>query len=125
LIAADHHVEFTGEITPSGVNEPDAPLSGGPLRGSSTLVTGPAGSGKTTIALQCLNAACRRGEKCTVYEFDERIGTLLARPRRSALSSNSISTQVSLFFSRSIPQRSRPASLFRVYAKRSKVAACA
>ena len=37
------------------------------------------GAEKTTIALQYLDAACRRGEPSTVYEFDERIGTLMAR----------------------------------------------
>ena len=81
LIASTHHAKFTGEVTPSGVREMDTLLGGGPMRGTSTLVTGPAGSGKTTIALQYLDAACRRGEPCTVYEFDERIGTLLARAK--------------------------------------------
>lgn len=81
LIASSYHAAFIGEPTPSGVAELDSLLSGGPLRGTSTLVTGPAGSGKTTIALQYLDAACRRGEPCTVYEFDERIGTLLARAK--------------------------------------------
>ena len=81
LIAATHHSDFSGEVTPSGIAELDNLLGGGPLRGTSTLVTGPAGSGKTTIALQYLVAACARGEPCTVYEFDERIGTLLARAK--------------------------------------------
>lgn len=81
LIASTHHAEFTGEVTPSGVAALDNLLGGGPMRGTSTLVTGPAGSGKTTIALQYLDAACRRGEPCTVYEFDERIGTLLTRAK--------------------------------------------
>jgi len=81
LIASTHHAEFTGEVTPSGVSALDNLLGGGPMRGTSTLVTGPAGSGKTTIALQYLDAACRRGEPCTVYEFDERIGTLLTRAK--------------------------------------------
>ena len=81
LIAASHHSAFHGECTPSGVPELDDLLGGGPMRGTSTLVTGPAGSGKTTIALQYLDAACRRGEPCTVYEFDERIGTLIARAK--------------------------------------------
>jgi circadian clock protein KaiC len=81
LIASSHHSEYLGDVTPSGVAGLDNLLGGGPLRGTSTLVTGPAGSGKTTIALQYLDAACRRGEPCTVYEFDERIGTLLARAK--------------------------------------------
>ncbi|MBW6425768.1 AAA family ATPase [Rhizobium sp. XQZ8] len=85
LIAATHHSDFSGEVTASGVGELDNLLGGGPLRGTSTLITGPAGSGKTTIALQYLFAACERGEFCTVYEFDERIGTLLARAKAFSL----------------------------------------
>ena len=81
LVASSHRKDFNGEATPSGVKELDDLLGGGPMRGTSTLITGPAGSGKTTIALQYLDAACRRGEKCTVYEFDERIGTLMARAK--------------------------------------------
>jgi circadian clock protein KaiC len=81
LIAAGHHAPFSGAPTPSGVEQLDQLLGGGPLRGTSTLITGPAGSGKTTIALQYIDAACQRGEPCTIYEFDERIGTLMARAR--------------------------------------------
>lgn len=79
LIASTHHSNFSGDVTPSGVTELDNLLGGGPRRGTSVLLTGPAGCGKTTIALQYLFAACERGEPCTVYEFDERIGTLIER----------------------------------------------
>lgn len=79
LIASHHHAPFVGDPTSSGLPALDALLSGGPLRGTSTLVTGPAGAGKTTVALQYLYAACERGEAATLYEFDERIGTLLVR----------------------------------------------
>jgi circadian clock protein KaiC len=81
LIASSHHSPFSGEPTPSGVEALDHLLSGGPLRGTCTLVSGPAGTGKTTIALQYIDAACRRGERCTLYEFDERIGTLMTRAK--------------------------------------------
>lgn len=81
LIAADHHTPFVGEAVGSGVVELDGMLNGGPPRGTSVLVTGPAGAGKTTLALQYLAAACRRGERCVIYEFDERIGTLIARAK--------------------------------------------
>lgn len=85
LVAADYHTDFVGEAAPSGVDQLDALLGGGPLRGTSTLITGPTGSGKTTIALQYLYAACERGEACTAYEFDERIGTLITRAKAFGL----------------------------------------
>jgi circadian clock protein KaiC len=85
LIAADHHAEFSDEPVKSGVVELDNLLGGGPLRESSILITGPAGSGKTTIALQYLYASCEQGEACTIFEFDERIGTLFFRARAFGL----------------------------------------
>ncbi|MDX6805605.1 ATPase domain-containing protein [Terrihabitans rhizophilus] len=85
LIAADHHAEFDGHPVSSDVPELDALLKGGPLRGTSTLITGPAGTGKTTIALQYVQAACDRGEPAIIYQFDERVGTLLIRAKAFGL----------------------------------------
>lgn len=79
LVALDHHRPFVGEPVSCGVPELDNLLGGGPQRGTCTLISGPAGSGKTTVALQYLDACCKRGEPATLYEFDERIGTLLVR----------------------------------------------
>jgi circadian clock protein KaiC len=81
LIASEHHQPFNEEPLASGVDEIDTLLGGGPLRGTSTLLTGPAGSGKTNVALQYVWAACERGEKAYVFEFDERIGTLITRAK--------------------------------------------
>ncbi|MFS0735560.1 ATPase domain-containing protein [Sphingomonas sp. 1P06PA] len=81
LVAADHHVEFDGGSVASGVEGLDALMGGGPLRGTSVLITGPAGTGKTTIALRFIDEACRSGERCSIFQFDERIGTLNARAR--------------------------------------------
>jgi circadian clock protein KaiC len=81
LVAMEHHTEFVGDCLPSGSPGLDALLGGGPLRGTSTLITGPAGTGKTTLALQYAAQACARGERCVIYQFDERIGTLLVRSR--------------------------------------------
>jgi len=85
LIASAHRSEFSGEVIPSGVAELDNLLAGGPRKGTSVLLTGPAGCGKTTIALQYIYAACERGEPCVIYEFDERIGTLIERARAFSL----------------------------------------
>jgi circadian clock protein KaiC len=79
LIATGQHAPFVGAPTRSGLAHLDNMLGGGPLRGTCTLISGPAGSGKSTIALQYLHAACERGECATIYQFDERIGTMLTR----------------------------------------------
>ena len=85
LIASEHHSTFIGEPMPSGVAELDAMLNGGPARGTCTLLTGPAGGGKTSLALQYVAEACRRGEHCVIYEFDERIGTMMTRAKAFGL----------------------------------------
>lgn len=79
LIAGDHGHAYLATMVSSDVTELDALFGGGPMRGTSTLITGPAGSGKTSIAMQFVIAACRRGEPATMYQFDERVGTLLSR----------------------------------------------
>ncbi len=85
LIASEHSAAFIGSAVGSDVEGLDQLLDGGPLRGTSTLITGPSGSGKTTVALQYVHAACRRQEHCVVYEFDERIGTMLVRAKALGL----------------------------------------
>lgn len=79
LVAADYHAPFLGDPTPSGVAELDALMDGGPRRGTCVVLSGPAGCGKSSIALRYALAACERGENATVYQFDERIGTLMSR----------------------------------------------
>src|SRR3984885_11114250 len=59
------------ERAPIGVPEIDEMLSGGPYRGSTTLVTGVAGTGKTSVAMSMINTACARGEKSLVLLHEE------------------------------------------------------
>jgi circadian clock protein KaiC len=56
----------------TGVSRLDAMLGGlGPYRGSSMLVTGTAGTGKSTLSAQFCDAACRRGERAIYFAFEE------------------------------------------------------
>jgi circadian clock protein KaiC len=56
----------------SGIPDLDKMLGGrGYYRGTSVLVTGTAGSGKTSVAAAFVDAACRRGERCLVIDFEE------------------------------------------------------
>jgi circadian clock protein KaiC len=79
LIAAEHHPGFKHEKLLSGVAEIDALWSGGVDRGTSTLIMGPAGCGKSTIAAGYAIAAAKHGEHAIVYLFDEGVDTMLAR----------------------------------------------
>lgn len=79
LVAAEHHQEFTREAVTSGVAELDALLGGGLDRGTSTLVLGPAGSGKSSIAAQFAAAAAERGEHAASFLFDESLHSYLSR----------------------------------------------
>lgn len=79
LVAASQPSKVDNARVKSGVEGLDALLDGGPLRGTSALLTGPAGAGKTTLALQYVRAAASVDERCVIYEFDERVGTLFSR----------------------------------------------
>ena len=79
LVAAEHHKAFLGELTPSGSTELDALLGGGFERGTSALLFGGAGVGKSSVALTYAVAAAARGERATIFAFDEGLGTIYAR----------------------------------------------
>jgi circadian clock protein KaiC len=72
LIASEHNPGFqdTGPVS-SGVPDLDAMLNGGMDRGTSNLILGPAGCGKSTIALQYSVAGLARDEKVLFISFDE------------------------------------------------------
>ncbi len=71
LIALEHGQDFPRVSLASGIEGMDRMLSGGLDRGTSTLLTGNAGVGKTTLGMSFLAQAARRGEKSILYSFDE------------------------------------------------------
>jgi circadian clock protein KaiC len=79
LVAAEHTSGFDEQRIESGVTELDKMFGGGVSRGSSTLIVGPTGSGKSTLAIQYASAAIKRGDKASVYVFDEVRRTALDR----------------------------------------------
>jgi circadian clock protein KaiC len=79
LIASDHKADFERALMPSGVATLDKLLGGGIERGTSTLLIGPPGCGKSTIAMQYAAAAAKRGDHAVVFAFDETKTALLAR----------------------------------------------
>lgn len=79
LVAAEHHEAFRSEPFPTGVAELDALLGGGADRGTSLLLVGPSGSGKSAIASQYALAAANRGERSAAFIFDESRAMYLAR----------------------------------------------
>jgi circadian clock protein KaiC len=81
LIAAEHKPGFVREHVPSGVAALDALLGGGLHTGTSTLMIGPAGAGKSTIAMQYALAAAERNERSAIFTFDESLATVLERSR--------------------------------------------
>jgi circadian clock protein KaiC len=82
LVAAAHCREFDAEAQSTGVAELDALLGGGLIPGTSTLLVGPSGAGKTTTAVRCVLTALERGAAVKYFLFDETLGTLLSRSRQ-------------------------------------------
>ena len=70
------------ERVSTGVPRLDIMLSGkGYYRGSSVLVSGTAGTGKTSLAATFASAACQRGERCLYFAFEESQGQLVRNMR--------------------------------------------
>jgi circadian clock protein KaiC len=79
LVASEYRGSFVQTRMSSGIAELDRLLGGGIEAGSSTLVLGPAGTGKSLLAIVFIVAAIARGEKAVLFVFDEELGLLFAR----------------------------------------------
>jgi len=78
-LVAEHREEHKPEVLPSGIASLDAMLGGGLTTGGSTLLVGPAGTGKSSIAMQFAVSAAERGGHAAVFTFDERPEIAIAR----------------------------------------------
>lgn len=79
LVSSEHRTRFDRDPLPSGVVGLDALLGGGVERGSSCLVLGPAGTGKSLLALYFVLSAIQRGERAAYFAFDEEVGLFIDR----------------------------------------------
>lgn len=82
LVAAGRGHAFDMTARSTGSEQLDKMLGGGLVPGTSMLLTGPSGAGKTTAAIRCALTALERGERIAYYLFDEGLATLLARSSR-------------------------------------------
>lgn len=79
LVAAEHASSRSREPVTSGIEQLDHLLGGGLAQGTSTLITGPAGTGKSSLASQFANAAVLRGDHAALFLFDEAVETFIER----------------------------------------------
>nr|WP_320199011.1 ATPase domain-containing protein [Agrobacterium sp. rho-13.3]MDX8308433.1 ATPase domain-containing protein [Agrobacterium sp. rho-13.3] len=85
LRALEHKSSFTRDTISSGIDQLDGLLGGGLQRGSSTLLIGPAGTGKSLFGFQFIDAAIKRGEKAAAFIFDEELGLLFDRIKQMGI----------------------------------------
>jgi circadian clock protein KaiC len=97
LVSSEHRSRFVRTKMPSDIKELDDLLGGGIEQGSSALVLGPAGTGKSTFALQFTVAAIRRGEKAALFVFDEELGLLFDRTKAMGFDLERLRDEGSLF----------------------------
>lgn len=81
LVAAEYKREFSRNNLSSGSPALDGMLGGGLVTGTSTLLLGPPGSGKSSVAMQYLGAALKKGIRVAHFTFDENLATVFARAK--------------------------------------------
>ncbi|BAZ44129.1 KaiC protein [Chondrocystis sp. NIES-4102] len=79
LVPEIYQRQFKSEIISSGIPEIDELLHGGIERGTTTIISGPSGVGKSTFGIQFMKEAAGKGERSVLYAFEEGMETLLQR----------------------------------------------
>jgi circadian clock protein KaiC len=96
IVASEHRAKFDRTVASSGVVALDKLLGGGVERGSSALILGPAGTGKSLFAISFATAAVARGEKAALFIFDEELGLLFDRMRTMGIDLEAMQSEGSL-----------------------------
>lgn len=96
LVSGEHKTDFERKVLTTDSYELNDLLGGGMDRGSSTLVIGPAGTGKSLLCLTLAAAAIKRGERAAAFIFDEEIGLLFTRAKGLGLDLQKMSDEGSL-----------------------------
>ena len=81
LVSAEHRSEFNRTVLQSKSPELNSLLGGGIERGSSVLILGPAGTGKSLLAISFVVGAINRDETAAMFVFDEELGLLFERAK--------------------------------------------
>ena len=81
LVSGEHKTEFARTVLFTEIPELNTLLGGGIERGSSALILGPAGTGKSLLAISFVASAINRGECAAMFIFDEELGLLFHRAK--------------------------------------------
>ncbi|MDB5615017.1 MAG: circadian clock protein KaiC [Devosia sp.] len=97
LVSGEHRTSFGRIPLTSNIPELDALLGGGLEAGSSAVVLGPAGAGKSLLTLHFAKAAVERGEKAALFIFDEELGLLFNRAKGMGIDLEALQASGSMF----------------------------
>jgi circadian clock protein KaiC len=81
LVASEYRARRRSFVLSTDIAELDKLMGGGVEGGSSTLIIGPSGSGKSFLVFQFIAAAIKRGEHAALFAFDEELGLLFAQSK--------------------------------------------
>ena len=108
LIADEYSRDYEPSDETTGVEALDRLLGGGLGRGSTTMLIGPSGVGKSSLAMHCLIAATRRGHHAAYFSFDESDESVRQRGRKLGLDFEAQAQAGSLHWERANPSRISP-----------------
>ena len=124
LVSKEHLSARPAVVFSSGNIELDALLGGGIDSGSSTLILGPAGAGKSLIGFQFAAAAIHRGEKVALFAFDEELGLLFRRTKGMGIDLEGFRKEGSLIVEQIDAAELSPANSPSGSANACKITAC-